>query len=308
MQENNRFFIIIICILFLSAGCRLGITNKITEKSAPEELEGFNEEDVVGRMNAIKGGLTPRLKGTGEYVPPASRSQEESSVQQQGKDVQLEPLADKFDQAIIKTNYGDIKVSFYKEDSLLTVTNFLNLAKSGFYNGTKFHRVIKDFMIQGGDPLSKDNDPRNDGTGGPGYQFPDEINSYKLVRGSLAMANSGPDTNGSQFFIVTAEATPHLDGKHTNFGYVVEGMDVVDKIEAVDTNTNDHPTKDVIIESVELVRKGEISMDAPSSAKAIDDKQNGTSVDAEPLVDKKNIEDDFVSFGEEEEGEFELGD
>ncbi len=157
--------------------------------------------------------------------------------------------------AVIKTNLGDIKVSFYGTESPITVNNFLNLAKSGFYNGTKFHRVIKDFMIQGGDPNSKDDDWSNDGTGGPGYKFQDEFNSHKLVRGSLAMANSGADTNGSQFFIVTAEATPWLDGKHTNFGEVVEGMDVVDKIEGVEKNENDHPLSDVIVENVELVEK-----------------------------------------------------
>ena len=125
----------------------------------------------------------------------------------------------------------------------------------GFYNETKFHRVIKDFMIQGGDPLSRDDDWSDDGTGGPGYKFPDEINSFKLVKGCLAMANSGPDTNGSQFFIVTASSTPWLDGKHTNFGYVAEGMEVVDKIEAVETNENAHPVEDVIVESIELIKE-----------------------------------------------------
>jgi len=164
-----------------------------------------------------------------------------------------EDLVKKYSQAVLKTNFGDIKVKFYGADSPITVNNFLTLAKKGFYDGTKFHRVIKDFMIQGGDPNSKDDDWSNDGTGGPGYAFNDEFNSHKLVKGSLAMANAGPDTNGSQFFIVTAAATPWLDGKHTNFGEVVSGMDVVDKIQNVATNQNDHPTKDVIIKSIELV-------------------------------------------------------
>ncbi|MDD4902523.1 MAG: peptidylprolyl isomerase [Patescibacteria group bacterium] len=157
--------------------------------------------------------------------------------------------------AILKTNLGDIQVEFYGVESPNTVTNFIKLAQKGFYNGTKFHRVIPDFMIQGGDPNSKDDDWSNDGTGGPGYQFDDEFNDQPLVRGSLAMANSGPDTNGSQFFIVTAAATPWLDGKHTNFGQVTKGMDVVTKIENLPRNENDHPTTDAIIKSITLVKK-----------------------------------------------------
>jgi cyclophilin family peptidyl-prolyl cis-trans isomerase len=166
----------------------------------------------------------------------------------------LEDLLGQYNGAIIKTNFGDIKVSFYNNDSPLTVNNFMNLAKKGFYDDTKFHRVIADFMIQGGDPNSKDDDWSNDGIGGPGYKFKDEINTHKLVKGSLAMANSGVNTNGSQFFIVTAPATNWLDGKHTNFGAVIEGLDVVAKIEAVKVNENDHPTKDVIINSIELIK------------------------------------------------------
>jgi cyclophilin family peptidyl-prolyl cis-trans isomerase len=163
-------------------------------------------------------------------------------------------LVKQYSQAIIKTNYGDIKVKFYGQDSPITVNNFLNLAQSGFYNGTKFHRVIKDFMIQGGDPLSKGEDTSVYGTGGPGYQFEDEFNGHKLVTGSLAMANSGPDTNGSQFFIVTATATPWLDGHHTNFGEVVSGLDIVKKIGNVMTGENDRPVSDVTINSIELVK------------------------------------------------------
>jgi len=154
--------------------------------------------------------------------------------------------------ATLKTNYGDITITFYTEP-VNTVLNFVKLTESGFYDNVKFHRVIKQFMLQTGDPNSKDDDWSNDGRGGPGYTFADEFNNHKLVRGSVAMANAGPDTNGSQFFIVTAEATPWLDGKHTNFGYVSAGMDVVDKIEAVKTNENDHPIDNVIINSITLV-------------------------------------------------------
>jgi len=161
----------------------------------------------------------------------------------------------KYNAAEIETNLGKIKVKFYNADSPITVNNFLKLADQKIYDGTKFHRVIKDFMIQGGDPNSKNGDPSTWGTGGPGYSFKDEFNSHKLVRGSLAMANSGSNTNGSQFFIVTAESTPWLDGKHTNFGEVVSGMEVVDKIEAVKTGAQDRPVENVVIKSITLLNE-----------------------------------------------------
>ncbi|OHA13440.1 MAG: peptidylprolyl isomerase [Candidatus Tagabacteria bacterium RIFCSPLOWO2_01_FULL_39_11] len=156
----------------------------------------------------------------------------------------------------MKTNFGDIKIELFETDAPETVRNFIKLSESGFYNGVKFHRVIKDFMIQGGDPNSKDNNWSDDGVGGPGYTFADEINQHKIVKGILAMANSGPNTNGSQFFIVTAESTPWLDGKHTVFGKVIEGMEVVSKIENVETDKarGDHPMEDVIIETIEIIK------------------------------------------------------
>lgn len=158
-----------------------------------------------------------------------------------------------FQEATISTNKGDIVVRLYGADAPKTVENFAKLANEGFYNGTKFHRVIKGFMIQGGDPLSKnDKDKSRWGTGGPGYQFEDEINARKLVRGSLAMANAGPNTNGSQFFIVTADATPWLDGKHTNFGEVISGMDVVSAIESVPTEPGDRPVEPVVITKISV--------------------------------------------------------
>jgi len=163
-------------------------------------------------------------------------------------------LKGQYSQAVLKTSLGDITLKLDASAALFTVNNFLNLAQAGFYNGTKFHRVIKDFMIQGGDPLTKADDVSVYGTGGPGYRFTDEFNSRKLVAGSLAMANSGPDTNGSQFFIVTAAATPWLDGRHTNFGEVTDGMDVVRKIEAVATGQADRPLTPVVINSVELMK------------------------------------------------------
>jgi len=147
--------------------------------------------------------------------------------------------------ATIHTNHGAIEVELYDEDAPKTVENFRKLAADGFYDGVVFHRVIPDFMIQGGDPTGT-------GSGGPGYQFEDEANDRKVVRGALAMANAGPNTNGSQFFVVTTEAASWLDGKHTVFGRVTSGMDVVDAISAVETGSGDRPREDVVMERVEL--------------------------------------------------------
>jgi cyclophilin family peptidyl-prolyl cis-trans isomerase len=143
----------------------------------------------------------------------------------------------------MQTNKGTIEIELFDDDAPKTVENFTKLARDGFYDGVIFHRVIPDFMIQGGDPTGT-------GSGGPGYQFEDEFNDNKVVRGALAMANAGPNTNGSQFFVVTADACPWLDGKHTVFGRVTSGMDVVDMIEQVDTGPGDRPKDDVRIESV----------------------------------------------------------
>jgi cyclophilin family peptidyl-prolyl cis-trans isomerase len=148
-------------------------------------------------------------------------------------------------QAVMHTNHGEITIDLFDADAPKTVDNFRKLAGDGFYEGVIFHRVIKDFMIQGGDPTGT-------GSGGPGYTFEDEFNDHKVVRGALAMANAGPNTNGSQFFIVTTDAAPWLDGKHTVFGQVVDGMDVVDKIEASDTDHNDRPAQDAVIQKVSL--------------------------------------------------------
>ena len=147
--------------------------------------------------------------------------------------------------AILHTNQGDIELTFFDEAAPKTVSNFVDLANKGFYDGVIFHRVIKDFMIQGGDPTGT-------GSGGPGYTFEDEINDHKIVRGAIAMANAGPNTNGSQFFIVTTDEAPWLDGKHTVFGEITSGMDVVDKIEGLDTDGRDKPREDARIESVDV--------------------------------------------------------
>ncbi len=155
--------------------------------------------------------------------------------------------------ATFTTSQGVIEIELFADKAPETVANFEKLAREGFYNGTRFHRVISGFMIQGGDPLSKDVAQKNMwGTGGPGYTFADEINDEKLVQGVLAMANAGPGTNGSQFFIVTAEETPWLDGHHTAFGRVISGMERVLDIEAVPTDERDRPIEDVVVESVTL--------------------------------------------------------
>jgi peptidyl-prolyl cis-trans isomerase B (cyclophilin B) len=148
-------------------------------------------------------------------------------------------------QATLHTSMGAITLELFDDDAPKTVANFTKLAGDGFYNGVVFHRVIPDFMIQGGDPTGT-------GSGGPGYTFEDEFNEHKVERGALAMANAGPNTNGSQFFIVTADATPWLDGKHTVFGRVTDGMDAVDAISDVDRDARDKPKQDVTIERVEL--------------------------------------------------------
>ena len=143
------------------------------------------------------------------------------------------------------TSEGVIEIELFADDATKTVENFTRLAGEGFYDGLAFHRVIPDFMIQGGCP-------NGTGTGGPGYTFEDEFNDHKVVRGALAMANSGPHTNGSQFFIVTADACPWLDGKHTVFGRVTGGMEVVDRMESIETDGRDRPLQDISIASIAL--------------------------------------------------------
>jgi peptidyl-prolyl cis-trans isomerase B (cyclophilin B) len=148
-------------------------------------------------------------------------------------------------QMTMTTNKGEIVFEMFDEDAPKTVGNMRDLAEKGFYDGLTFHRIIRDFMIQGGCP-------QGTGTGGPGYEFEDEINRHKVVRGALAMANAGPNTNGSQFFIVTTDAAPWLDGKHTVFGRVTSGMEVVDALEALPTDGRDRPQEPAVIEKVEF--------------------------------------------------------
>lgn len=232
---------LIIALAIAFSGCS---TDKIKES---EEKINKAQENLNNKAQEIQKNLE---NTTGQA--------QEKAQQEVSKINNLLPTTMKYQEeqiVSIKTNQGEIKVKLYTPDAPKTVNNFLSLVEKDFYNDTLFHRVIKDFMIQGGDPLSKEADWSVHGTGGPGYTFEDEFNEHKLVRGSLAMANSGPNTNGSQFFIVTAEETPWLNGKHTNFGEVIEGMEIVDKIEAMETDGRDHPVKDVKIESIEIIER-----------------------------------------------------
>jgi cyclophilin family peptidyl-prolyl cis-trans isomerase len=148
--------------------------------------------------------------------------------------------------ATLHTNHGAIELELFPDDAPKTVENFTKLARDGFYDSVIFHRVIPDFMIQGGDPTGT-------GSGGPGYTFEDEINDHKVERGALAMANAGPNTNGSQFFIVTTDSAPWLDGKHTVFGRVTNGMEVADRISELPRDARDRPREDVVIERIVLL-------------------------------------------------------
>ncbi len=233
----KKILLLSFLLLFLSA-CSNGKQMMLNENNVPKNFNNQNfDQQIINDINKI------------------NQKNEPQKQKNQSSNIPNKNLAKQYLGAIIKTNFGDITIKFYNNEAPLTVSNFIGLAKKGFYNGTRFHRVIKGFMIQGGDPLSRDlNKKQYWGTGGPGYTFSDEINNHKLVRGSIAMANAGPNTNGSQFFIVTATSTPWLDGKHTNFGHVVNGMDAVTKIESLETDNRDCPKEDAIIKEIVLLK------------------------------------------------------
>lgn len=238
-MKRIQVFLFGLAIVFIFSGC--GSSNENQKQSDAIQDQNQNTDYINGMLN---------IKKQAEQNVNNAVNQENNKIN--AMDEKNNEYAKKYNAAEIETNLGKIKVKFYNSDSPITVNNFLKLADQKFYDETKFHRVIKGFMVQGGDPNSKSGDTSTWGTGGPGYSFDDEINSHKLVRGSLAMANAGPNTNGSQFFIVTAKETSWLDGKHTNFGEVISGMDVVDKIEAVKTGAQDRPVEDVIIKGIVL--------------------------------------------------------
>lgn len=241
-MKNFFLFFLSLTLMLVLAGCTRQRVEYKSDTFSPEQTDNSKLSD---ELKTKKGESQTNQNNKQET------NMEEKQTTSSDSKIDLSYL-DKYSSAILKTSKGDITIEFFADESPITVNNFLKLAEDTFYDGTTFHRVIKDFMIQGGDPLSKDDDPTNDGTGGPGYKFQDEFNSHKIVSGSLAMANSGPNTNGSQFFIVTADATPHLDGKHTNFGKVTKGMDIVDKIKNIKTGPNDRPVENVVIKSIKL--------------------------------------------------------
>lgn len=218
-----------------------------------EKYNGTDSYGNISNSDPVESDIVPTVSKINNVKQTEATSSVVTKTMTRTLDGQSDLFAD-YSGAIIKTSEGEIELKFYPE-SPITVNNFMNLAKSGFYTNTKFHRIIKDFMIQGGDPLTKESDTSVYGSGGPEYRFADEINNHKLVAGSLAMANTGmPVTNGSQFFIVTLDETPWLDGKHTNFGYVTKGMEVVKAIEATETGSRDLPIKDIVIKGIELVK------------------------------------------------------
>ena len=224
-KDQIAYWIIFLAVSFGTAAGLVHFANAITEE---------NGHDFY--LSSVS---------LGNHMPP--------TTQETPKETPADVVPAGNPHVIFKTSLGTIELELFKDKAPNTVANFLKLTAEKFYDGTRFHRVIKDFMIQGGDPLSKDATKRELwGRGGPGYTFADEINDQKLVRGVLAMANAGPNTNGSQFFIVTLDATPWLDGHHTAFGKVISGMDVVDKIEhsQVNHDAGDQPVVDISLESV----------------------------------------------------------
>lgn len=240
----------IFALLLTLSACGTTTVNNYNDVNVSLDNKLKTEETSINDQN--KNNTNKIIESKGEIKTISTSTSTINKTMNRVLPDQTDLFAD-YSGAIIKTSEGNIEVKFYPE-SPITVNNFMNLAKSGFYNNTKFHRVIKDFMIQGGDPLTKEDNTMVYGTGGPEYRFADEFNNHKLVAGSLAMANAGPGTNGSQFFIVTLDETPWLDGKHTNFGYVTKGMEVVKAIEGTETGSRDLPIKDIVVKSIELVK------------------------------------------------------
>jgi len=248
----NKLMLLVMMAAVTLSGCALSLDTAAVKQEAQDQAKKTMEENLpneaINQVTDVVNDVNQTADLVSATLPAMFAGNQEIAISTDGD------LTKRYTGAILKTNFGDIKVVFYGEDSPKTVANFIKLSLIKFYDGSKFHRVIPDFMIQGGDPNSKDSDFSNDGIGGPGYKFEDEINTRALVEGSLAMANAGPNTNGSQFFIVTAKSTPWLDGKHTNFGQVTEGLEVIKKIEALPVDQNDHPIQDAIITGVELVK------------------------------------------------------
>ncbi|MFA6973255.1 MAG: peptidylprolyl isomerase [Parcubacteria group bacterium] len=247
MQKTK--FVLLAGAAMLLSGCSLYSQPEPTKKDVPEVKQDAGY--LQGMLDKNKQAQQDIQNATDAENKKLNNALDESGLKDKPTTMDY---TKQYSQAILKTNLGNIAVKF-SADKPLTVNNFLKLSAEKFYDGTKFHRVIPGFMIQGGDPNSKDDDWSNDGTGGPGYAFKDELTgTEKYPQGTLAMANSGPNTNGSQFFIVTASPAAQLPPSYTVFGQVVSGVDVALKIEKVERNGNDHPLKDVTIQGIELVK------------------------------------------------------
>lgn len=236
--------IAVMAIVFFS-GCGSG---KNDTANQDQKVVNQNEQQSTGYIDSMV-----KVKDQAQKNVENARQSENNKINESMNEENID-YTKKYNVAEIETNLGKIKVKFYNTDAPITVNNFMKLADKKFYEGTKFHRVIKGFMIQGGDPNSKSGNSSTWGTGGPGYKFNDELKgTEKYPQGTLAMANSGPNTNGSQFFIVTASPEAPLPPSYTVFGTVLSGMDVALKIENVKTTVNDRPVEDVIIKSVTLL-------------------------------------------------------
>lgn len=246
MSKKILFFSSLVFLIVILAGCN-GIG----------EAKKTVEQPIEGASNYAPQMVDLKQKAQNDVNNAVNQENANINNTLNENDMENEDLAKKYSMAVLKTSLGDIKVKFDPANAPNTVNNFLKLASQKFYDGTKFHRVIKGFMIQGGDPLSKDESQKDMwGTGGPGYKFADELKgTEKYPQGTLAMANSGPNTNGSQFFIVTASPSAPLPPSYTVFGTVVSGMDVALKIENVKTGANDRPVEDVVLTDVELLEK-----------------------------------------------------
>jgi len=220
-MKNLISFILVIVVIVLTI---FAITKNPTDKSVQEPALITSDINTTNQTSSTK-------------IQPESNNLEKLNME----------INTNIDYtAIIETSMGIVKIDLFEKETPNTVNNFVTLAKKGFYDGLIFHRVIPDFMIQGGDPTGT-------GSGGPGYKFEDEITGKPIVKGTLAMANSGPNTNGSQFFIVTATETPWLNSLHTNFGIVTEGQEIVDAISMVEKNSNDKPLTPITIDKIEII-------------------------------------------------------
>ncbi len=241
-----RSVLAVFMVCAIAGGCWYGwsVSNKPADTTAQKAADDFANSALSALYNA---------SSTEETVTPPANPTTPSPITSASPNPISSTNNQNYMHATLHTSMGDITIEFFDKDAPNTVANFRKLAGAGFYDGTKFHRVIAGFMIQGGDPLTKDDSMvARWGTGGPGYTFADEIreNNHNVI-GTISMANAGPNTNGSQFFINVANNS-YLDGKHTTFGKVTSGMDVVDKLQHVETDGNDRPLTPVVIKSVSL--------------------------------------------------------